>query len=80
MMMGLGMGLGLMGLLMIAFWIGVILLVVIAGRAVFWGGTPPRTDTHFSAPNARQILDQRFAKGEIDREKYELMRSDLGNG
>jgi putative membrane protein len=79
-MMGLGMGFGLMGPLMIAFWIGLIVLVVLAARAVFSGGTPPRTDTPFSAPNARQILDQRYAKGEIDREKYELMRSDLGNG
>lgn len=80
MMMGLGMGFGLMGLLMIAFWVGLIALVVIAARAMFSGGTPHPTEGPSHAPTARQILDQRYANGEIDREKYELMRSDLGSG
>ncbi len=38
MMMGWGMGFGLMGVLMIVFWVGLILLVVLAARSLFAGG------------------------------------------
>lgn len=58
---GLGMGLG--SLLFIALIvIGIVLLVrsPAAGHEPKWEG-----------PGARQILDERFARGEIDREEYE---------
>lgn len=30
-----------------------------------------------SGTNAREILDQRFARGELDREEYQAMKKDL---
>jgi putative membrane protein len=69
---GLGMGLG--GLMMLAFWgaviIGVVLLVRWAtGRgATADGGDEPLT-----------ILRRRYAAGEIDKETYERMRSEFGD-
>jgi putative membrane protein len=36
------------------------------------GNAPPRE-------SAREILDKRFAKGEITKEEYEEMRKTLGN-
>lgn len=32
-----------------------------------------------SGNTPRQILDERYAQGEIDRETYEVMRRDLGS-
>jgi putative membrane protein len=61
------------GLLFMAlFWVGVIALVVWAVRQ---GGS---TTTAAAAPNrALDILEERFARGEIDLEEFELRRSAL---
>lgn len=77
MMMGMGVGFGLVGLLMLVFWGGLILLVVLALRGLFTSGGAHPAAGPSVASNARQILDERYARGEIDREKYEEMRSDL---
>jgi putative membrane protein len=53
----------------------VILLIALIAPFVrsFGGGTAgPR------APTARDILDERYAKGEIDREEYLRRRQDIG--
>lgn len=77
-MMGMGMGFGLFGLLfMLLFWIGLIALAVWLVSALF-----PRNgrDTAFPADrdlSPREILDRRYARGEITREQYELMKQDL---
>jgi len=80
-MMG-GMGFGLLGfgmLLMILFWVlvigGVVALVVGFTRAG-QGQTGPRP----AAPNQTplDILQARYAKGEITKEQFEEMRRDLG--
>jgi putative membrane protein len=68
-MWGLGMGLG--GLVMLAFWgvviVGVILLIRSAGGAHdgLWHDTP------------LNVLKRRYAAGHITREQYEQMRKDL---
>ena len=59
---------------MIAFWAVIILLIVLVVR-----GTGGRRAEH-SAPatgSALQILQERFARGEIDRNEYQERRKIL---
>ena len=55
---------------------GPILLIVLVVLLIRW-----LTDSHDSPrpriPTPREILDERFAKGEIDREDYETRRKAL---
>lgn len=65
-------GMGWLGILtMILFWVGVILLLI-------WGvsGLFP-TNRRSAGPAALEILQQRFARGEISREEYEQARNVL---
>lgn len=66
-MMGGGIG-------MILFWGLVILLIVLAVRGVggFGGKSEP------PSPTPLQILQERYARGEIDKEEYEERRKALG--
>ena len=70
------------GLTMVLFWGGVIALIVLALRG-FTGSsnTVRHTDT---ARNPTQtpveILQARYAKGEISKQEYETVRQDLNNG
>ena len=70
-MMGWGMGFGL--LLMIAFWAGLIALGVWLVRGLFPHANqpPPVAGLELSA---RDILDRRFARGEISPKEYDVMR------
>lgn len=74
-MMGYGWGAGmgaLGGLMMILFWVfiiaGIVWLVLAASRGSRW---TPQND-------ARRILDERFAHGEIDAEEYRTRLTALG--
>ncbi len=63
------------GLFMLLFWGGLIALV-------FWGVKSLISSNQHSnnAPhslNAHEILDQRYARGEIDRDEYETIKEDL---
>jgi putative membrane protein len=76
-MMGGGFGFGIPGLGMILFW-GVIILVVVllAGSlARTYGGGGDGSGR--SQKSARDILDERYARGEIDREEYEEKKRSL---
>ncbi|HET7088593.1 MAG TPA: SHOCT domain-containing protein [Anaerolineae bacterium] len=69
-----GMGLG-GGLIMILFWVGLIVGAVWLAQALFNSG---RTSSSTGRDlTAKEILDQRFARGEITREEYDLMKQDL---
>ena len=75
--MGYGMGWGgwvLMAVVMVAFW-G---LVVAGVFALFHSMRTDRTAPFDPDARAREILDERFARGEIDAEEYRLRRDELG--
>ena len=72
-MMGFG-GIGL--IFMIFFWVAVIAGLVWLVKTV--GGSNLQFPGQIqSGANAREILDQRYARGDLDREQYEIMKKDL---
>ncbi|GLZ49837.1 hypothetical protein Acsp06_60220 [Actinomycetospora sp. NBRC 106375] len=72
----------LMGVSAVLWW--VLVVVVVLGVARWWRagpGTPPDAlGPATSAPDAREILDQRFARGEIDADDYAERRRVLTGG
>ncbi|MBD3620228.1 MAG: SHOCT domain-containing protein [Chromatiales bacterium] len=71
-----GMGLG-GGLLMLLFWIVVILGIVALARWL-WSSTPSGTGKSGSEQSrALDILDERYARGEIDEDEYQEKRRKL---
>ena len=66
-MMGSGFGFGFSGLGMVLVWVVIIGAVVLLIRA-FAGSASG------GGNSARHLLDERFARGEIDREEYEEKR------
>jgi putative membrane protein len=58
-------------LMMLLFWGGIVALVVFAFRG--WGGER-RDGRHEERPDAREILEERFAKGEISEDEFEQRR------
>ena len=76
---GYGMGWGgwvLMAVVMVAFWGLVIVGVMALFRTIHTDRHPPYdTDTDAtSRQSADKILDERFARGEIDAEEYRIRR------
>lgn len=72
--MGFGWGSGFGFFFMLLFWalliVGIIAVVKwLAGSSAGVGTPPPKS--------ARQILDERYARGEIEREEYEQKKRDL---
>ena len=70
--MGGGMLFG--GLFMLVFWGAVIGLLVMLVRYLAAGETSARP----SGESPREILDRRFATGEIGKDEYEARRKALG--
>lgn len=67
---------GFGGFGMILFWVVVIVGIVWLVQAV--GGSSFQRPTQSKGEqSAREILDQRYARGELDREEYENMKKDL---
>lgn len=75
-MMGFGMGFG--AIAMVLFW-GVVIALIAGGVALL-----ARQAGGFSQsaakqqPTARQILDERLARGEVSREEYDALRAKIG--
>ncbi|MFT5181656.1 MAG: putative membrane protein [Alphaproteobacteria bacterium] len=68
-----GFGFGVMlfgGLMMIAFWGGIIVLIVLAVR---WlgSGVSARHDRSAASRTALDILRERYARGEVDHDEFE---------
>ncbi len=75
MMTGFSMGFGVVGLLlMLLFWGGLIFGAVWIVRTVFQTTSSTRM---VQVHNAGDILDQRYARGELTRDQYEGIRQDL---
>ncbi|MGD1995963.1 MAG: SHOCT domain-containing protein [Anaerolineae bacterium] len=69
------MGFGFLGMLL--FW-GFSIAIVIGGALlVIWLAKATRPSMSQRLSTARQTLDERFAKGEIDQEEYEAIRSQI---
>jgi putative membrane protein len=78
---GFDMGMGWMWLFWLLLIIGVVLLVVVAVRAL--GGGVTRGDggegrVSQEQSRARQVLDERYARGEITTEEYQERLRVLG--
>lgn len=68
MMMGLGF------LAMLLLW-GALLAILVGGVALVFGKTTDaRSLSTEPQPTARQLLDERLARGEINQEEYEEIR------
>ncbi len=75
---GWGMGLGI--LLMILFWALVILGIVAVVRWLSWESQGRRERAEGARPRDKtplEIVRERYARGEIDRDEYEQKRRDL---
>jgi putative membrane protein len=74
------MGFGLIGLiLMLIFWGGLILGALWLVRYLFQGNRRLPSPPLNSDLTPQQILDQRYARGEITRQQYELMKQDIAD-
>lgn len=66
-------------LMMILFWGGLVALVVVAVRAL--AGSSSQSNRHSESapkqPTPLEILQSRYAKGELGDEEYERMRQTL---
>ncbi len=69
MMYGFG-GLGLLWMLL--FWVGIVVLIVWGVRQI--GGSSTSND---AGNRALEILEERFARGEIDADEFHRRRSEL---
>jgi len=63
-----------MALVMLTFWAGVIVLLIWLVRG---GAFQQARRGSTKGPSALDILDERFVRGEIDREEYESRRAAL---
>lgn len=80
-MMGYGYGTGAGGwIAMTIFWVALIVLVVWAVSRAFPGTGTRQSET--PAPRQEtpeELLDRRYAAGELDDETYQSMRATLGS-
>jgi putative membrane protein len=66
----------IMSMVMIAVWAILILALVMVFRG---GGWERRPVDHAPRSGARELLDERFARGEIDAEEYHARRAALSS-
>ena len=72
------MGFGLGGFfLMIFFWIALIALAIWIVRIIFEDMSQPPNSTENNGTSAKEILDRRYAQGELSHDEYERMKKDL---
>ena len=80
-MHGIGWGWWLvMSLGIVAFWGLVIVGVMALFRTLRTDRNPPYDTDTTRRPSADTILDERFARGEIDAEEYRIRRDQLRTG
>jgi uncharacterized membrane protein len=74
----MGMGFGLTGLLLMFLFLAGVIVLAIWLVSVLFPRTARPTALDDQDLSARQILDRRYARGEITREQYEAMKQDIG--
>lgn len=73
-----GLGWGGMGWGMLLFWALLVVAVVVLVRwLTATGSSSPDPPHNAPGPSALDILAQRYARGEIDRDEFEQKRRDL---
>jgi putative membrane protein len=67
-------------ILNLVFWVGLIAgLILLVVWAVRRARVPAaKAPSATGQPTAKEILQARYARGEITRDKYELMKQDIG--
>lgn len=82
MMMDYGMGWGFGGLTMIVFWLVPLILLLVGIKYLSSSGGPvsgkslPPSEPPV-AKSALSVLEERYAKGEIDRDEFLQKRADI---
>src|SRR5512146_2259386 len=71
---------GLMWIVMIAFWVLLIWAVYALVTGITRRPGQPEPGSQPPAGDARRILDERLARGEIDPEEYQRLRDLLDGG
>ena len=59
----------------LVFWVGLIAGLIVL---VVWAIRRARVPSGIGQPTAKEILQARYARGEITREQYQLMQQDIG--
>ena len=59
---------------MVIFWIVIIVLAVLLVKGLFNANDSSSKE---NSTTAKQILDQRYARGEINQDQYNLMLKDI---
>ena len=81
--MGTGSGMGWMWMFWLLLVVGIVLMVVVAVRAMGGGirreGTLGGVDGRPSRSRAREVLDERYARGELTTEEYRERLQTLGD-
>lgn len=73
--MGWGYGWGILGMAhMVLWWILLVLGIVVLAKWLFGGSSGHGRGSH---RRALEILEERYAKGEIQREEFESKKRDL---
>lgn len=69
------------GVMMLLFWGGLIALIVVAIRSMTSSNTSSRNEAsdqrNDNTLSPLEVLQSRYAKGEISRDDYEVIRRDL---
>lgn len=80
-MMGYGWGMGVGGwIAMTIFWVALLALIVWLVSRAFSPGTAQRPTGQSWQESPDQVLDRRYAAGEIDEATYHRMRDTLRSG
>lgn len=77
MMMDYGMGWGIGWVWMLLFWLIPILLVLAAVKYLFSGRPQSGGESREDKDKALDMLEERYARGEINREEFIQKRDDL---
>jgi putative membrane protein len=75
---GIGYGMGLAGIIMVIFWISVISLIAYVVSSAVHGRR--RSGNAACSETPLDIAKGRYARGEITRDDFERLRSDLMKG